>query len=68
MLLTVASTYDQIVSLISSVGFPIVVCGYLLWSQRDERNKHAEESKGFVEAINNNTTILEKLLERMKDE
>ena len=44
--------------LISNLGFPIVMVGYFIWDKTKTTNK-------LVEAINNNNTILARLLERL---
>ena len=44
--------------LISNLGFPIVMVGYFIWDKTKTSNK-------LVEAINNNNTILARLLERL---
>ena len=63
--------------LISTVGFPIVMCGVMGWyvkhisdQHRDdmisERNQHAEEVKATTDAINNNTLAIQKLTDYME--
>lgn len=63
---------NAIISLITTVGFPIVMCGamgyyvkYITDRNRDdmisERNNHQEEVKAMTEAINNNTLAIQKL-------
>ena len=60
---------NGIVSLIQSVGFPIVVCGVMAWyvkycedRHREDRNgqnaRHAEEMKEVSDALRNNTAAL----------
>ena len=51
--------------LIGSLGFPIVMCVYLLWNQSKADEKHAEEMNKITEALNNNTLALTQLSERM---
>lgn len=52
---------DAIVQLISNVGFPIscTIAMFVLFYK--ERETHKEESNKFVEAINNNTHIMEEV-------
>lgn len=68
---------NQILAAISSVGFPIVVCGLCMWYVKYRDDKHAEElaavnaqhsteMKHMTEALNNNTLALQKLCERME--
>lgn len=52
--------------LLSNYMFPIACCVYLFYSQEKERQSHKEESDKWVEALNNNTKVLEALKERLK--
>lgn len=63
---------NAIISLITTVGFPIVMCGamgyyvkYITDRNRDymisERKDHQDEVKAMTEAINNNTLAIQKL-------
>lgn len=69
---------NEIVQLISSVGFPIVACLLLGWfvkyqtdsyrsEVKDLQKDHREEVQRMTEAINNNTLALTKLCEKMED-
>ena len=64
--------YTQIMQLITTVGFPIVMCGAMGWFVVDQTNnhreeisklndQHANEMNTVVEAINNNTVALKEL-------
>ena len=57
---------DEIVQIISNVGFPIFACVMMFVSLDRERESHKTESENMVNAINNNTVVLTKLLERME--
>lgn len=57
---------NAITSLIGSLGFPIVACCYMAWSNEKESKRHQEEMTSTVQAINNNTLALTKLTERME--
>ena len=63
---------QTIIQLISSVGFPITMCGAMGWFVVDQTNKHREEVSKLneqhekemntvVEALNNNTVALKEL-------
>ena len=63
---------QTVIQLISSVGFPITMCGAMGWFVVDQTNKHREEVSKLneqhekemntvVEAINNNTVALKEL-------
>lgn len=43
---------DDIVNIISSVGFPICMTLLLFFYMREQNKAHAEESKGLRDAIN----------------
>ena len=53
--------------LISSVGFPIFVTLYLLWQGNKEEQVHREEVKELSNALNNNTLVLQKIVDKMDD-
>lgn len=68
---------NQIITVISTVGFPIVMCGAMAWYVKYVTDKHREEVNNLNEqhkkeieevttAINNNTIALTKLCERME--
>ena len=50
-----------ITTLISNVGFPIDCDCNLYYSQQKEREAHAIESKAWVEALDRNTQVMERL-------
>lgn len=56
---------ENIVSVISSVGFPITMTLILLWYIYDSNNKHKEEIDKMSEALNNNTIAITKLLDKL---
>ena len=58
---------DEVLTAVSTVGFPIVCClilGYLLLQ---EQQAHKEESNRLVESINNNTLIMRELKQLICD-
>lgn len=67
---------NTIISLITSVGFPIVMCGGMAWYVKyitdlnradlaNERQQHDEEMKEVTQAIANNTLALQKLTDML---
>lgn len=67
---------NDIVSIISAVGFPIVAavgCGYFVKWQYEQnqkqvdqmRQEHKEEVQKMTEALNNNTLALQKLIDKL---
>lgn len=70
-------TTQDVMTLIQTVGFPIVMCGLMAWyvkyisdKNREqitaEREAHKEEMNEVVKAINNNTIVIEKLIAKME--
>lgn len=49
---------NTITTLISNLGFPIVVCAYLFYSNVKEREAHEAETDALRSAIENNTQII----------
>ena len=54
----------DILNLIGNYAFPIVCCIALFWKMNKDESLHKEESVKFSEAVNNNTIVLNKLLDR----
>lgn len=57
-----------VTQLIGSLGFPIVACGVLFYQNTKIEQQHKEETNKLSDAINNNTLVITKLLERMSSE
>lgn len=66
-------------TLIGSVGFPVALCIGVLWylvklqqSHKEELNElaksHKSEMDSMTEAIQNNTVVLQQILEHMRKE
>jgi hypothetical protein len=59
---------NEIVTVISTVGFPAAMCilmGYYIMRREEEHGKEMAELK---KAINNNTSAISKLVERLRGE
>lgn len=67
---------NEILQAVTTVGFPIVMCGAMAWyvkymtdKHRDDISKlneqHKQEMQEVTQAIDNNTIALTKLCERM---
>lgn len=54
--------------LISNVGFPIACACLMFWEMEQERKAHKEESATWVEALNRNTVVMEKILSKLEVE
>ena len=57
-----------ITSLVSSVGFPIVVCVACFWYINKSDSQHENEIASLREAVENNTLAVTKLCERLGGE
>lgn len=70
---------EQLISAVTTVGFPIVMCLILFWyiKTRDDAHteqitrmnaEHKEEVKNMTEALNNNTLTIQKLVDILQGE
>lgn len=68
---------NTLVTLIGSLGFPIVACLGMAWffakvndnyrsDIKEMNSQHKEEMDKMTEAINNNTLVIQKLIDRME--
>ncbi len=55
----------DILSAISSVGFPIVCVCVMFYERHKDQERHLQESKEFTEALNNNTLVIQKLVDTL---
>lgn len=56
---------NTVMTLVGSLGFPIVACIAIYLQNNKESERHENEMKAITEALNNNTVALSKLTERM---
>lgn len=56
---------DIVLNAITTVGFPIVMCGILSWYIYKSQKNHKEEVMQLTEAIQNNTVVMEKILTKI---
>ena len=56
---------DVLTTIISNVGFPIacVIAMFYMWNK--EREAHKEETDRLTEAINNNTIVMQQVLNKL---
>lgn len=57
---------NTITTLISSVGFPIVVSIGLFWYIIKSNEQHKEEMQKLADAVNNNTLTMQKLIDKLE--
>lgn len=59
---------NEILTAISTVGFPIVACCLCGWYIKYQATQHRDEISELSKAIENNTVVMTKLLERLDKE
>lgn len=70
---------NDIVTMITTVGFPIVACLFMGWyvkyqtdnyrsEVKDMQKEHKDEIQKVTEALNNNTLALQRLCDKMEKE
>lgn len=68
---------NAVTQIISTVGFPIVACVAMGWYVKynndkfhtilmDTNSKHKQEMDNIITAINNNTLVMQKLIDKME--
>lgn len=58
----------DVTSLIGSIGFPIVMCLLMYKQMGDTAESHKEEMESVTKALNNNTLVLQKLVDKIGDD
>lgn len=61
-------TVNDIITIIQSVGFPVVMCGALFWYMISQTKEHAAESKEMREAISSLNVAITKLTDKLDGE
>ena len=59
---------NDIITAISTVGFPVVACGALAWYVYKLTQTHRAEVEKLADVIANNTRAIEKLTREVKKE
>lgn len=59
---------NAIMTMVQTLGFPIICCGALFWRMMKESDNHKEEMEKVTDALNNNTQALIRLEESLKGE
>ena len=59
--------FEQILTLLGSYCFPIVACIFVGWKSWKDQIMHKEEMDKMSEAINNNTAVMQKLVDKLED-
>lgn len=55
----------EIVTIITNLGFPIAVCLACFWYINNKDTNHREEINKLSEAVQNNTLVMQKLLDKL---
>lgn len=55
--------YTAMTQVVSTLGFPIVMCGVLVWLNVKQLNAHRESEENFTQALSDNTTAYIELKE-----
>nr|DAU37258.1 MAG TPA: YvrJ protein family protein [Caudoviricetes sp.] len=59
---------NAIMTMVQTLGFPIVCCAALFWRMMKESDNHKVEMEKVTDALNNNTQALIRLEESLKGE
>lgn len=54
--------FENISSIIGTVGFPIAMCLMMFWYMKSNNDKHSEDIKGFMQNINDLSVQLKELV------
>lgn len=58
-------TVNDIITIIQSVGFPVVMCGALFWYMICQTKEHTAESKDILEAISALNVAITRLTDKL---
>ena len=59
--------YNTVLQMISTIGFPIAMCIYLLFYIKSFDEKYCEQLNNMAKAIENNTLAITKLMGMIDD-
>lgn len=57
--------YEEIVQLISTVGFPIFACGYMGWRSVKDNEAHKDEVDKLADVIEANTLAIQHMTDTL---
>ena len=58
---------DEVIQIVSSLGFPIAAYVGLFWYMVTQRKTHKEETEALTKTIENNTLTLQKLVDKLSE-
>ncbi len=56
---------DNIVQIVAQLGFPIAMALLMFWYIMKKDEAHREEMNKMAEAVNNNTIVMQKLIDKL---
>ena len=59
-------TFSDILTLIGSYCFPIVMCIAFFWKLNKDQEAHKDEIDKLSAALNNNTLVLQQILDKLE--
>lgn len=59
-------TVQDILNIITTVGFPICVCLISFWYIYKQDKQHKEETDKLAAALNNNTLVMQQLIDKLE--
>ena len=60
--------YASVSQLVTTIGFPIVMCGAMAYYVKYITDKQREERQQMIEAVNNNTLAIQKLCMKLGED
>ena len=65
--MTGVTDLNGILTAISTVGFPIVMCCALFWKMDKQDKDHKEEQEKLTAAIQNNTVVMQQVVDKLSN-
>ena len=56
---------NEVINIITTVGFPIAVCLLCFWYINKMQEQHKAETDKLAEALNNNTLVMQQLVGKL---
>lgn len=56
---------ENIIQIVAQLGFPIAMCLLMFWYVTKKDESHREEINKMSEAVNNNTLVMQKLIDKL---
>ena len=60
--------FSTVTQFVSTLGFPIAVCLICFWYINKREEQHKDEVTELAKAINNNTLVMQELVDRLGDD